>query len=115
MKKFMVLYMAPIANLDEWMKKPEEERKGDEEKMMQEWKVWMAAHPGLVTDASGMGKSKRVMKDTAEDIRTDYMLYSIAEAETIDEVADAFKGHPHFGIPGAWIDVVAVNPITLKV
>ena len=34
MDKFLVLYRAPISVVDEWMKKPEQERKPEETKMM---------------------------------------------------------------------------------
>lgn len=110
----MVFYMAPIANLDAWMKKPEAERKSEEEKMMKEWNEWMAANKGLASDAAGLGKTKRVTKGAVADARNDMMLYSIAEGESQEEVANAFKNHPHFGIPGAWIDVVAMNPMNGK-
>jgi len=42
MAKFLVLYLAPHAVVDEWMKTPPEKRKAEEEKMMSEWKKWMA-------------------------------------------------------------------------
>jgi hypothetical protein len=37
------------------------------------------------------------------------MMYSFIEAESHEAAADMFKEHPHFGIPGAWIEVMAVN------
>ena len=40
MDKFLVLYRAPNAVVDEWMKKPEQERKADETRMMDAWKKW---------------------------------------------------------------------------
>ena len=44
MNKFLVLYKAPNAVIDEWMKKPEQERKPDETKMMDAWKKWTSAN-----------------------------------------------------------------------
>src|SRR5690349_16923389 len=41
MDKFLVLYRAPNSVVDEWMKKPEQERKPEETKMMDGWKKWM--------------------------------------------------------------------------
>ena len=43
MEKFLVLYRAPNAVIDEWMKKPEQERKPEETKMMDAWQKWMSA------------------------------------------------------------------------
>jgi hypothetical protein len=36
-------------------------------------------------------------------------MYSFVEAESLEAAADMFKDHPHFGIPGSWIEVMAVN------
>jgi hypothetical protein len=65
----------------------------------------------LATEAAGLGKSKRVTAEGVADVRNDLMLYSVAEGGSQEEIADAFKGHPHFGIPGAWIEVVSINPL----
>lgn len=38
MKKFLVLYQAPVSVIEEWMKKSPEERKGEEDKQNhQKW------------------------------------------------------------------------------
>ncbi len=37
------------------------------------------------------------------------MMYSFAEAESLEAAAAMFKNHPHFGIPGGWIEVMPVN------
>ena len=59
MDKFLVLYKAPNAVIDEWMKKPEQERKPDETKMMDAWKKWMSANASKFTDkGAGAGKPK---------------------------------------------------------
>ncbi len=109
----MVLYMAPAATLDEWMKQPEEVRKPLEAKMQAEWGVWMAANKTLLSGmTAGVGKTKRVTADGVTDVKNDIMLYSIAEADTAEAVAEAFKNHPHFGIPGATIEIMPINPLS---
>src|SRR4029078_5934488 len=57
MDKFLVLYKAPNAVIDEWMKKPEQERKPDETKMMDAWKKWMSANASKFTH-KGAGVAK---------------------------------------------------------
>ena len=52
MDKFLVLYRAPISVVDEWMKKPEQERKPEETKMMDGWKKWMSVNANKITDKS---------------------------------------------------------------
>ncbi|MEK7462579.1 MAG: hypothetical protein AAB618_03320 [Patescibacteria group bacterium] len=113
MKKFLVLYMAPAASLEEWMKLDESVRKADEEKMMAEWNTWMAKNSSkLPGPTSGAGKTKRVTKGEVADVKNDVMLVSIIEAESQEIVADAYKDHPHFGIPGGWIDVMPMNDLS---
>ncbi len=107
--KFFVTYQMPHSGLDEWMQLPEAERKAQELTMQSEWNTWMAAHTEMITETAGVGKPKRITVDGVADARNDIMMYSFIEAESIEEAAQAFVGHPHFGIPGGWIEVMAVN------
>jgi hypothetical protein len=94
------------------MKLPESERKEQQGKMEADWGVWMNAHKSMLSGGTaGTGKTKRVTKDGVTDVKNDIMLYSIAEADTHEEVAEAFKNHPHFGIPGATIEIMPVNTL----
>lgn len=111
MERFMVMYLTPWAGMDEWMKKPEEERKVEEKKMMEEWNAWTEAHKDFIKESAGTGKPKKVSANGVEDSRNDLMLYSIVEAESHEAAAKAFEGHPHFGIPGATIEVMPLRPM----
>lgn len=111
MKNFTVIFMAPAATMDEWMKKPEEERKGDEVKMKADWDAWMSAHADMVLNTIALGKTKRVNESGVEDVKNDMMISSYVQGESADAVAEAYKGHPHFGIPGATIEIMEVRPM----
>ncbi len=99
----------PHEGLDDWMQLPEAERKAQEVKMQSEWNTWMAEHKAAISETAGVGKPKRVTSSGVEDSRNDIMMYSFVEAESLDAAADMFKNHPHFGIPGSWIEVMPVN------
>lgn len=107
--KFFVTYQMPHAGLDDWMKLPEAERKSQEQEMQTQWNTWMAAHASVITETAGVGKPKRITKEGIADSRNDIMMYSFIEAESLDAAAEIFKDHPHFGIPGSWIEVMPVN------
>lgn len=107
--KFFVTYQMPHTGLDEWMKLPEETRKAQELQMQSEWNAWMEAHKSMITETAGVGKPKRITASGAEDARNDLMMYSFVEAESLEAAAALFKDHPHFGIPGASIEVMSVN------
>ena len=98
--------MAPATAIEEWMKKPEEERKEAETKMKSEWNVWTAAHSDTVLNTIALGKTKRVSESGVEDVKNDMMLSSYAQGESAEAVAEIFKDHPHFGIPGATIEIM---------
>lgn len=112
MKKYLVLYSMPHEGLKEWQSKPKEETKAEEDRLMQEWQKWMQGHGSLLTGATaGIGKPKRVTKDGIEDTSNDIMLYDVIEAESPEVAAEPFKNHPHLQIPGAWIEIMPINPL----
>lgn len=109
--KFFVTYQMPHAGLDDWMKLSEEERKAQEQQMQGEWNAWLASHKDVVTETAGVGKPKRINSSGIEDARNDIMMYSLVEADSLEAAAELFKNHPHFGIPGAWIEVMPVKSV----
>lgn len=109
MSKFLVLYMAPAESMKTWMAQPEEVRKADEAKMKGDWDAWMVINGSKLLESAGAGKTKRVTADGVSDASNEIMLFSMVEADSADAAAKIFEGHPHFGIPGAWIDVMPVN------
>ncbi len=98
--------MAPALGMEEWMKKPEEERREEETKMKTEWGAWMAEHSESVLNTIALGKTKRVSASGIEDVKNDMMLSSYVQGESAEAVAEMFKDHPHFGIPGATIEIM---------
>jgi hypothetical protein len=112
MKYFTVLYIAPVNTLDEWMKKPETERKEVEAKMQQEWGTWLSEHKDAVLNTISFGVTKRVSKNGIEDARNGLMLSSYVAAESLEAVAELFKDHPHLGIPGATIEIMEARPMS---
>jgi len=107
--KFFVTYQMPHTGLDAWMQLPEDERKTQEEQMQSEWNAWMEKHTSAIIESAGVGKPKRVTAEGVEDARNDIMMYSFIEADSLEAAADLFRDHPHFGIPGGWIEVMSVN------
>jgi hypothetical protein len=107
--KFFVTYQMPHQGMDEWMKLPEEERKVQEVTMQNEWNAWMATHKEHIEETAGVGKPKRITKEGIVDARNDIMMYSYVDAESLEKAAEIFANHPHFAIPGAFIEVMAVN------
>lgn len=106
MKKFMVLYMAPIEAMQEMMKNstPEDRKKG-----MDAWTSWLDSHKGDLADGgAALGKNKRVTKDAIKDASNEVGGYSIVQADSHDEAAKIAQSSPNFDVPGAYIEVMEV-------
>lgn len=109
MKNFTIIYMAPSLVIEEWMKKPEAERKEAEDTMKVDWDAWVLAHKDSVLNTIALGKTKRVSAAGIEDVKNDMMMSSYVQGESLEAVAEIFKDHPHFTIPGATIEIMEVR------
>lgn len=109
MAKFIVMYLAPVAVIEMWMKTDVEVRKPAEEKMRAEWDAWMREHAHALTTTEAAGRTKRVTADGTTDSRNDLMLYSVVEADSHDTVAGMFADHPHLQIPQSSIEITEVR------
>src|SRR5258708_711163 len=104
MKKFVALYMAPVAEMDKMMKDstPEDQKKG-----MDAWIKWMGMHKDdFVEQGAPLGKNKRVTKDSVSDKRNEVTGYSVVQADSHEEAAQIFKDSPHLQMPGAYVEVL---------
>lgn len=96
--------MAPVAELDKMMASmsPENAQAG-----MDAWMSWNTNNQASIVDmGQPLGKNKRVTMQGASDMRNDICGYTIVQAETHDAAAALFERHPHFEIPGAYIEVL---------
>lgn len=103
----------PSAGMAEWMKIPAEQRAKEEAAMKMQWDAWAVANSSAIIETAGAGKTTRVTKAGSTDVGNDVMLYSLVQAETKEQVTAMFAQHPHLEIPGAWIDVMPANKISM--
>lgn len=111
LKKFLVLYLAPVEVLAGWAKTEPAVKKAAEEKMRDEWQRWMSDHSKMITLTEAAGKTKEIKSPGIADTKNDIMLYSIVEAESHDIAAKAFAHHPHLQIPQSSIQVTEVRAL----
>ncbi len=109
MKKFMAIYMAPAAAIEQAMKATPAEMKAG----MDEWMTWSKNNEKAIVDlGTPLGKTKRVTSSGASDTKNDMTGYSIVQGETVDSVTKMFKDHPHFKIgAGASVDLMELVAI----
>jgi len=110
MARYFALYLAPIATVESWMASTTPaERKAS----MEAWGKWMSDNAKSFADiGSPLGKTKKVTADGVLSVKNDILGYSIIEASSHDEAAKLLKGHPHFQIPGASVEVLEITPMT---
>ena len=109
--KFLVLFLAPAAVIEDWGKTDPAIRQPAEQKMQAAWRQWMSEHAAMVISTEAGGKTKRVTGDGVADAKNDIMLISFVEAPSHEAAAKAFENHPHLQIPQASIEVMAVRPV----
>ena len=109
MKKFMVLYKAPVTAFEQMMNiTPEQQKAG-----MEAWMTWSKKAASSIVDMGGpLGKSLRVAKGGAvTPVVNDLGGYSIMQAESKEALAASMKDHPHFMMPDSSIEIVELMPI----
>jgi hypothetical protein len=108
MKKFLVLYKAPIASFERMMKaSPEQQKAG-----MDAWMAWnQKAGTSLVDMGAPLGKTLRVSPSGASPTVNDIGGYSIMQAESKEALGATLDGHPHFMMPDGFIEIVEMMEI----
>lgn len=108
MKKFMVLYKAPLASFDLMMKATPEQQKAG----MDAWMAWGAKAAASIVDMGApLGKTLKVTPAGPSPTRNDLGGYSIMQAESKEALAETLKGHPHFMMPDGFIEIVEFMPM----
>jgi hypothetical protein len=108
MKKFLVLYKAPLASFEQAMKaSPAEQKSG-----MEAWMAWSKKAGSAVIDLGApLGKTMKVTPSGASPSTNDLGGFSIMQGESKEAVAATLKGHPHFQMANGTIEVVEMMAI----
>ncbi len=109
--KFVVMYRVPMETMKQWTEgTPSEEMVAQGKKMEDDMNTWFAAHTDKMLDQGlPLGKNTRMTKDGAVPESNDLMMYHVVEAEKVEDVVEMFKDNPHFMIPTAYLDIMAVT------
>ena len=76
------------------------------------WHDWVRRYADRIVDGGGpLGKTKRVTASGVADARNNLAAYVIVEAESHEDAARMFEGHPHFSIfPGDGVEIMPCLP-----
>src|SRR3989344_6778480 len=108
MKKFMAVYLGSSEQMKNW--KPDETTM---KKGMEAWSKWATDNAASIVDqGSPLGKTKRIDKNGISDSSNEMGAWTIVQAESAEEAAKLFEGHPHFTIfPGERVEVMECLPM----
>jgi len=115
MKNYLAIFtgLQESAKKKEWLALSEEERAEREKKGMEEWGKWMQDHAEHIVDQGApLGKTKLVDENGIKDITNELAVYIVVKAESHEEAAKMFEGHPHFMLfPGSGVEVMPCLPM----
>jgi hypothetical protein len=104
MTKYMILYMAPVTAEQQMNVSPEDMKKG-----MEPWLAWFKkVGKGMVDQGTPLGNGMHITKTASSPGKTQVTGYTIVQAENIDAVKAMIKGHPHYMLPNASIEVLEI-------
>jgi hypothetical protein len=108
MKKFLVLYVSSVSAREQMAKmSPEQSKAG-----MEMWMAWAKKAGAAIVDlGSPVGDTTQVTSSGASKVDGNYGGFSILQAESAKALHEVLKGHPHFMMPGASIEVHEFIPI----
>jgi hypothetical protein len=99
MKKFLVLYRAPISASEQMAKTtPEQAKQG-----MDLWKAWGTKAAASIVDMGAPLERSAAIGGPASAGHIGG--FSIMQAASIDALKKTLEGHPHFKMPGGSIEV----------
>jgi hypothetical protein len=102
-KKFLVLYKAPLESYQQMMNATPEQAKAG----MAAWTAWAQKAGSAIVDLGApLGKSVKVEPGSISPTENDLGGYSIMQAESKEALAKTMEGHPHFMTPKGTIEIV---------
>src|SRR5437762_3532472 len=108
MKKFLVLYHAPISPSQQLAKATREQVKAG----MEAWLQWAKTAAGAILDlGSPLNNGQSLVSGTVGNSGSTVVGYSLLRAESMDIVINLLQDHPHPRMTGFYIEVFETMPM----
>ena len=109
MKKFMILYLAPVTAGQQMNVSPEEIKKG-----MEPWLAWFnKCGKAIVDGGTPLANGIHFTKNGSSKGQTQVTGYSIVQAKDMEAVKAMLTDHPHFMLPKASVEVFEMMPMQM--
>jgi hypothetical protein len=105
MRKYLVLYRAPISSQEQMAKASPDQKKA----AMDAWMAWSARCGSAIIDMGApLGETAYLRGSPG----TGHIGgYSFLQAESLDAARKLMEGHPHLEMPGASIEILETIPM----
>jgi hypothetical protein len=112
-KNFLAIYMGTPAALARWNAMPDSERQERQAAGIRAWHEWADRNKDRIVEMGGpLGRTKSVSPAGIADIRNNMTAFTVIRAESHEEAARLFAGHPHFTLfPGEAVEIMECLPI----
>src|SRR3954470_10008978 len=97
MKQYLAVFLGKPEAMNSFRNLPEAERKEREQRGMQAWMKWVQDNQSKIKQmGSPLGKTLKVDRSGVAPTRNDLGGWTVVEAESHEDAAKLFAGHPHF-------------------
>ena len=108
MKKFVVLYHAPVSAREQMAGATPEQAKAG----MDAWMTWAKKAGNAIVDLGApLGNGRGLKGASVAQSSTTVVGYSILQADSIESVTSVLKDHPHLRMPNFSIEVFESLPL----
>lgn len=108
MKKFLVLYVAPVSAEEQMDVSPEEMKKG-----MEPWYAWFKKMgKALIDGGTPLVNGMHYTKVDVAHSKMEVTGYSILQADNWEDLKELINAHPHYMVPNASIEVFEMMSMT---
>ena len=113
MKTFLAVYIGTPEAMSKWNELPEAGQAERNAAGVRAWHEWVERNkPRIIDTGAPLGKTKSISPSGIADIRNNMTAYTVVQADSHEEAARLFVGHPHFMMfPGESVEVMECLPI----
>jgi len=113
MKSFLAVYIGTPPAMSKWNELPEALRSERQTAGVNAWHEWVERNKSRIVEIGApLGKTKSISPSGIVDVRNNMTAYTVVLADSHEEAARLFEGHPHFTIfPGESVEVMECLPI----
>jgi len=113
MKRYLAVFTGSAAAMARWEALTDAQRSQRHDAGFRAWGEWVQRHHTSIVEAGApLGRTKLVSSAGTSDVRNNLAAFVVVQAESHDDAARLFEGHPHFTLfPGEGVEIMECLPV----